>query len=78
MEDDGHCVNWLQMGFYEKYFHCETCGRAYKYKHTLKSHIKYECQKDPKFFCLECDYKTKIKANLTKHMRVHIKGRNMY
>uniref|UniRef100_A0A6P7FWT8 Telomere zinc finger-associated protein-like n=1 Tax=Diabrotica virgifera virgifera TaxID=50390 RepID=A0A6P7FWT8_DIAVI len=60
------------------YFKCETCGRGYKYKQNLKAHITNECQKEPKFFCLQCSYKTKVKANLTKHVKLHEKSRNMY
>jgi hypothetical protein len=49
------------------------CGRHYKYKRSLKHHIKYECFKEPTFACSFCSYKSKTKGNLKLHtMKVHL------
>lgn len=52
---------------------CEKCGRFYKYKRSLKTHIKFECGKTPQFQCQHCPFKTYQKGNLKIHVgRKHI------
>ena len=46
---------------------CERCGKTYKWKHGLLSHMRRECGKDPQFFCNKCTYKTCRKENLIRH-----------
>lgn len=55
-------------------YKCDTCGRSYKYPHTLRSHKKFECGKAPQFACTVegCTYKSKIKGNLKKHLIRHL------
>ncbi|KAF2903537.1 hypothetical protein ILUMI_02648 [Ignelater luminosus] len=46
---------------------CSSCGKEYKYKSSLYTHRRYECGKDPKYFCTLCPYKTVIKGNYKRH-----------
>ncbi|XP_023310088.1 longitudinals lacking protein, isoforms A/B/D/L-like [Anoplophora glabripennis] len=50
-------------------FRCEQCGKWYKTKNNLGRHLKYECQRDPKFQCTYCSYRAKLNCNLLKHIR---------
>ena len=52
-----------------KRFTCEKCGRDYKYKHTLENHLKYECGVAPQFHCPMCSYSSKLRSNLSRHVR---------
>lgn len=48
---------------------CKTCGRNYKWKNSLKCHIKNECGVPPKYHCTrKCGYKTHIHSNLKRHL----------
>lgn len=48
---------------------CKACGRNYKWKNSLKCHIKNECGVPPKFICSrKCGYKTHIHSNLKRHL----------
>uniref|UniRef100_A0A182J477 Uncharacterized protein n=1 Tax=Anopheles atroparvus TaxID=41427 RepID=A0A182J477_ANOAO len=48
---------------------CKSCGRNYKWKNSLKCHIKNECGVPPKYFCERmCGYKTHIHSNLKRHL----------
>lgn len=49
-------------------YQCVWCGRGYKHKHSLWTHQRYECGKEPSFQCRFCPYKAKLKGNLQKHM----------
>lgn len=56
---------------------CDVCHKQYKYVHSLKRHIKYECGKAPSFECFisGCDYKSKRKDNLNAHIRsMHLRA----
>ncbi|XP_050430578.1 gastrula zinc finger protein XlCGF8.2DB-like [Adelges cooleyi] len=45
-----------------------TCGRSYKNKHSLASHLKYECGVKPQFSCQNCSRTFKLKHHLKSHM----------
>ncbi|CAG9864639.1 unnamed protein product [Phyllotreta striolata] len=49
-------------------FRCDTCGKSYKLKSSIREHKKYECMKEPQFGCPACPYRAKLKGNLKKHM----------
>lgn len=51
-------------------FVCPDCNKKYLYNNTLKRHRKYECQKEPQFFCLHCPYKAKQKCTLKAHTAI--------
>lgn len=50
-----------------KQFICE-CGKSYKYKTGLNTHKRLECGKEPNFHCPRCQYKTKHKGSLKRHI----------
>ncbi|KAL1129457.1 hypothetical protein AAG570_013983, partial [Ranatra chinensis] len=58
----------------DKIHSCPTCGRLYKWKHSLKMHIKFECGKEPQFKCSFCNYRSKIKSNLKRHLYIRHNG----
>jgi hypothetical protein len=53
----------------EKPWVCKACGRNYKWKNSLKCHLKNECGVPPRFICSrKCGYKTHIHSNLKRHL----------
>ncbi|KAL1452042.1 hypothetical protein WDU94_006361 [Cyamophila willieti] len=48
---------------------CHQCGRSYKWRSSLKSHLQNECGKEPRFLCPHCPYRCKVRSNLFKHLR---------
>jgi hypothetical protein len=52
-----------------KPFPCIRCGRSYKRKASLNSHLTNECGKEPQFHCPRCTYCCKVKSNLMRHIR---------
>ena len=59
----------------KKEFRCEKCGRSYEQEKFLYRHAKYTCDAEVKFTCDSCDYETKYKGNLVKHIhRLHSKN----
>jgi hypothetical protein len=52
-----------------KPFPCLRCGRSYKRKGSLNSHLTNECGKEPQFHCPHCTYRCKVKSNLMRHFR---------
>lgn len=53
----------------EKPWVCKNCNRDYKWKNSLKCHLRNECGKPPKYFCSrKCGYKTNVLSNMRRHM----------
>lgn len=53
----------------EKPWVCKNCHRMYKWKNSLKCHLKNECGLPPKYFCArDCGYKTNVHSNLKRHL----------
>ena len=48
---------------------CPKCGRTYKWRSSLKSHLQNECGKEPSCICPHCPYRCKVRSNLLKHVR---------
>ncbi|KAJ9596804.1 hypothetical protein L9F63_012185, partial [Diploptera punctata] len=66
-------VPWQQQNTNNSYigsFKCPTCGKTYRWKHSMVSHYRYECGKEPQFSCPLCPYKCKQKGNLKSHVRI--------
>jgi len=59
-----------QKYFGEDAFKCTQCGRTYRRKKNVISHMKYECNKDPQFVCTICGKATYYRSNFKKHMAV--------
>uniref|UniRef100_UPI00358E40A8 zinc finger protein ZFAT-like n=1 Tax=Myxine glutinosa TaxID=7769 RepID=UPI00358E40A8 len=51
-------------------FSCHHCGKIFKFKHSLQTHIRIHTQEKP-FRCEQCDYASAIKSNLVVHQRKH-------
>ncbi|KAJ8894858.1 hypothetical protein PR048_000165, partial [Dryococelus australis] len=55
-------------------FPCMDCGKAYRWKRTLRHHMRYECGQEPRFQCPYCSLRSKRKGNIITHVRsVHDK-----
>ncbi|XP_026481460.1 zinc finger protein 425-like [Ctenocephalides felis] len=50
-----------------KNFFCPNCKKGYVHGRGLHQHMKYECGKEPQFFCPQCPYKCHLKGNLARH-----------
>lgn len=48
--------------------HCDRCGRAYKSINALESHKRLECGLPPKFVCYYCEYRSKRKSDIKRHI----------
>ncbi|KAF6203016.1 hypothetical protein GE061_003428 [Apolygus lucorum] len=57
-------VNGLITGHYC----CNTCGKRFKYPTHFSTHKKWECQKEPRFRCPHCPYRSHVKNNVKKHI----------
>lgn len=53
---------------------CPKCGRTYKWRSSLKSHLQNECGKEPSCLCPHCPYRCKVRSNLLKHVRNYHKN----
>lgn len=49
---------------------CPKCQRLYYHRRSMITHLKYECGKPPAYECIECDYKSKVKGNMKKHLMI--------
>ncbi|XP_043284401.1 longitudinals lacking protein isoform X26 [Venturia canescens] len=55
-------------------YHCPRCNSGYTYKKTLKTHMKYDCGKEPRFKCPYCNKRDKCSSNIYKHVRMRHDG----
>lgn len=54
-------------------FRCPKCGREYRTKYTCSRHTRLECGLPAKYWCSECDFRSKHKHNLKQHFEsVHL------
>ncbi|KAM4688637.1 zinc finger protein ZFAT [Discoglossus pictus] len=53
-----------------KIFTCEYCNKVFKFKHSLRAHLRIHTNEKP-YKCSHCTYASAIKANLSVHMRKH-------
>ncbi|KAK9502419.1 hypothetical protein O3M35_011201 [Rhynocoris fuscipes] len=53
---------------YRRRYDCSACGKSYKYKNGLNSHLKYECGQNPQFHCPYCPHSAHQKSNLKVHL----------
>lgn len=68
----------LSHGHSRNIFQCpNNCGRVYKYKSGMLSHLKLQCGQEPKFSCQFCDKKFYYRSNLKKHVFVTCKQKNL-
>ncbi|XP_033231881.1 gastrula zinc finger protein XlCGF8.2DB-like [Belonocnema kinseyi] len=48
---------------------CQMCGKAYKQRYNLTRHLKYECNRNPRFKCPLCIYQAKRRAHIISHVK---------
>lgn len=62
-------------------FTCTTCGKCYKWKASLRNHVRNECGKEPQYKCDLCTYSTRQKGNFLRHLasmhKLHFKPRDV-
>jgi len=56
------------LDFQDIFFCTNECGRKYKSKTALYTHLKYECGVDPQFQCDVCQRSFKHKCTFKIHM----------
>lgn len=61
--------NMRQKGSASKMLTCNSCGKNYTYTSCLYRHIKYECEKNPRFKCPYCTYIAKRQSNVYAHIK---------
>ncbi|XP_034249731.1 longitudinals lacking protein, isoforms A/B/D/L-like [Thrips palmi] len=49
-------------------FSCPRCGKDYRWKRNLTRHLSKECGKEPAFQCHSCDYRSKHKQHMLRHI----------
>lgn len=54
----------------EKDFECNTCGKAFRYKHNLKAHKAVHSGEKP-YKCTHCDKNFAQSGSLKRHIRGH-------
>jgi DNA-directed RNA polymerase subunit RPC12/RpoP len=54
----------------EEGFRCKNCGKLYRWKNSLYTHVRLECGKEPQFQCPYCPHRAKLKGNLQKHIKL--------
>lgn len=47
---------------------CVGCGKSYRQWGNLTRHIKFECGMLPRFGCTYCEYRSKRKGDVKKHI----------
>lgn len=76
--DEAELGHWaLSSGRLPGRFPCPQCGKVYRWKWNLTSHLKEDCGRVPQFQCQLCPYTSKRARNLALHgRRVHKKPRS--
>jgi len=54
-------------------FQCPGCGKVYRWRKNMISHMRLECGKEPQFQCPHCPQRTTQKSSLLTH--IHNKHR---
>ncbi|RZF39442.1 hypothetical protein LSTR_LSTR000963 [Laodelphax striatellus] len=49
-------------------FPCPTCGKIYLRKNSRRTHMLYECGKEPNFKCPFCTHRSKQPGNMRRHV----------
>ena len=59
-------------------FPCPKCTSVFRQKRSLTRHLKYECQKSPRFKCPYCLYRTKKTSDAYAHVRKKHRKQEVY
>lgn len=68
--DNLDCSVWDSLQSHSGVFPCNGCGRTYKHKGNLDRHQQFECGKIPQFTCPYCQYQSKQRSNLKRHVQI--------
>lgn len=49
-------------------FQCPGCGKVYRWRKNMVSHMRLECGKEPQFQCPHCPQRTTQKSSLLTHI----------
>ncbi|XP_073977303.1 longitudinals lacking protein, isoforms A/B/D/L-like [Rhodnius prolixus] len=56
-------------------FSCTACGKVYQHRQSLYNHVSYQCGREPQFACPYCQYRSRHKVNLKRHIAtIHMVG----
>ena len=58
----------------KNFYQCPYCKSYYSNKRTVKTHMKYDCGREPRFKCPYCNKKDKNSSNIYKHVRTIHRG----
>ncbi|XP_014299622.2 zinc finger protein 468 isoform X1 [Microplitis demolitor] len=72
VEEPKHTYEFGLLEGYDKKFICGVCQRAYSTLQALQFHQRIECNREPKYKCVYCSYKTVRQTNLRRHMSTHL------
>lgn len=61
-----------------KNFCCQNCPSSFSHKKYLTYHLKYECNRGPRFCCPYCDHKAKFSSGSRSHIRTKHPGLEVY
>lgn len=61
-------INVTDSDYNSRYQCPNLCGRSYKYKRGVHTHVKFECGVEPKFLCSLCPKKFARKFQLESHL----------
>ncbi|XP_076546419.1 uncharacterized protein LOC117606608 isoform X18 [Osmia lignaria lignaria] len=55
-----------------------NCGKSFNWKGNLNRHLRYECGLQPRFKCPYCEYRCKVKGDVSKHITRRHHGSIVY
>ncbi|CAH1105895.1 unnamed protein product [Psylliodes chrysocephalus] len=50
------------------HYMCPRCGKVYKHKTSVYTHLKNDCGKPPQYFCDICEFSSRFDHVLRRHM----------
>ncbi|XP_053974109.1 longitudinals lacking protein, isoforms N/O/W/X/Y-like isoform X3 [Hylaeus volcanicus] len=55
-----------------------NCSKSFSWKGNLNRHLRYECGLQPRFKCPYCEYRCKVKGDVSKHILRKHHGSTVY
>ncbi|KAK4885663.1 hypothetical protein RN001_001934 [Aquatica leii] len=61
------------------FFVCEYCGKQFMKKHIFEKHLhRFHGEQLGPYTCTYCNYKTKFRPNLSRHLKLHFTKENQF